>query len=672
MPASSSSKKLLADAGAAKKPDVTPLRISSRVRKEKFSVKELFGGARDRDLSSDEEPLKPTPKKRLVEKTSGAASKGQGDSKVQVVRVEVVKASTSKQASKLLTDSPSTKAGTSKASNLQRVAPSTGKLNAASAKSAVPSSPKPNVASIAKSASLGKSNVPASLKVGPSLPKSSALQGKSATSTKPSVPVTAKSLSPIPAKTSLLKKQHESSNNLIATTSLFKDDKEDVNIPKSKIKNKDDEKFDPLKLDGTSIEPLFNEDNIDTVLENPSSLGLDIVVTKLTESDQKEQTESKKSKNIVTIAKVAGSAPVSKPMKVVPMKPNDKISDIDPLIEESKISKSLEFKGSSVVTPKIDKNSKSSASDKKSNTKLQARSAMTGTKSIGSNQIKEVKVNKSLGSDVVVVTQTIDNKGTISTKVVEKKRDLKLADPKTKSKLLSIDSELDKCKDQLEITFSDKTKSKDYQRQKAIKRSILDMSDYKTNGLKSVKVKSVEADSSSNEIEIKKAKVVEEIFGENEDASHKQTKKAPYEFDRYFTTSESIIEHNESLDSEGSNEDSETYLSHFYEKENYNNIYKKRKSDSCSDGYTIYDLMYEVNCEFPSWNLHVMQDTTSFLICQVTRGQHGLPTMNKMIELESDFSSAKVYINQILHREFCGSYNSYESIKELITNVQNL
>lgn len=86
---------------------------------------------------------------------------------------------------------------------------------------------------------------------------------------------------------------------------------------------------------------------------------------------------------------------------------------------------------------------------------------------------------------------------------------------------------------------------------------------------------------------------------------------------------------------------------------------------------TIYDLMADINLVYPSWNLHIMPDTNSFCIAQISRGRLGIPVLKKCIELDEAYN-AKVYVHQYHCKRFDGQYDSEESIIALIHEINAL
>jgi len=87
---------------------------------------------------------------------------------------------------------------------------------------------------------------------------------------------------------------------------------------------------------------------------------------------------------------------------------------------------------------------------------------------------------------------------------------------------------------------------------------------------------------------------------------------------------------------------------------------------------TIYELMNEIALQYPSWNLHIIPENSSFCIAQVTKGRLGLPTLKKCIELNPDSYNAKVYIHQYHIKRFDGVYDSEESILALFNEINNI
>lgn len=87
---------------------------------------------------------------------------------------------------------------------------------------------------------------------------------------------------------------------------------------------------------------------------------------------------------------------------------------------------------------------------------------------------------------------------------------------------------------------------------------------------------------------------------------------------------------------------------------------------------TMYDVMNEVFLEYPSWNLHLIPETSAFCIAQVTKGRLGLPTLKKCIELDPVSYNAKVYIHQYHIKRFDGVYDGEESILALIKEIDSI
>lgn len=87
---------------------------------------------------------------------------------------------------------------------------------------------------------------------------------------------------------------------------------------------------------------------------------------------------------------------------------------------------------------------------------------------------------------------------------------------------------------------------------------------------------------------------------------------------------------------------------------------------------TMYDVMNDVFLEYPSWNLHLIPETSAFCIAQVTKGRLGLPTLKKCIELDPVSYNAKVYIHQYHIKRFDGVYDGEESILALIKEIDSI
>lgn len=89
------------------------------------------------------------------------------------------------------------------------------------------------------------------------------------------------------------------------------------------------------------------------------------------------------------------------------------------------------------------------------------------------------------------------------------------------------------------------------------------------------------------------------------------------------------------------------------------------------DVRTIYDVMEYVSDVWPSWSLHILPDTKTFCICEVTRNPVGIPCVSKCIELDEEFN-AKVHIYEHHFKTFDGLYNSEEAVVSLINKVNDV
>lgn len=98
----------------------------------------------------------------------------------------------------------------------------------------------------------------------------------------------------------------------------------------------------------------------------------------------------------------------------------------------------------------------------------------------------------------------------------------------------------------------------------------------------------------------------------------------------------------------------------------------KRKDEPVDNEVkTVYDLVQNVFEQMPSWNLHIIPDTNSFCIAQVSRGRMGIPILKKSIELSAEFS-AKVYVHQLHCKKYDGVYDTESKILSLIREIDAL
>lgn len=90
-----------------------------------------------------------------------------------------------------------------------------------------------------------------------------------------------------------------------------------------------------------------------------------------------------------------------------------------------------------------------------------------------------------------------------------------------------------------------------------------------------------------------------------------------------------------------------------------------------NENRTVYDVMECISVVMPSWNLHILPDTNTFCICQITRDRRGVPSLSKCIELDDSFNG-KVHVFGQHCERFDGVYNSEESVVALIREVDEI
>lgn len=100
-------------------------------------------------------------------------------------------------------------------------------------------------------------------------------------------------------------------------------------------------------------------------------------------------------------------------------------------------------------------------------------------------------------------------------------------------------------------------------------------------------------------------------------------------------------------------------------------VMKRKSPESSESPKTIYDIMNQVFDQMPSWNLHIIPDTHSFCIAQVSRGRMGIPILKKSIELNAEFF-AKVYVHQLHCKRYDGVYDTESKIINLIREIDAL
>lgn len=103
-------------------------------------------------------------------------------------------------------------------------------------------------------------------------------------------------------------------------------------------------------------------------------------------------------------------------------------------------------------------------------------------------------------------------------------------------------------------------------------------------------------------------------------------------------------------------------------KENSEQSFSLYESFRSQDNRTIYDVMADISLIFPSWNLHILEDTNTFCIACIRRNSAGMPAIAKCIELDEQFN-AKVYVHQNHCKQFDGQYDDESSIVALVNTV---
>lgn len=165
----------------------------------------------------------------------------------------------------------------------------------------------------------------------------------------------------------------------------------------------------------------------------------------------------------------------------------------------------------------------------------------------------------------------------------------------------------------------------------------------------------------------RKPDVVPEKSPPSSDIEEPEEKDFDNLFDKYFKTEERFIEHHDSLDSDSSEDlESEVY-SHFINlrkhKENRQEIEKREDT-------SMFELMRDISMELPSWNIHVSSNGEIFYLAQIDSMEEK-PAMKKVVEIDLQYN-AKVYVNGSSVPEYEGNYNSYEDIKQLVYDIDQL
>lgn len=83
---------------------------------------------------------------------------------------------------------------------------------------------------------------------------------------------------------------------------------------------------------------------------------------------------------------------------------------------------------------------------------------------------------------------------------------------------------------------------------------------------------------------------------------------------------------------------------------------------------TVLEVIKEVFRMMPTWNVHILPNTNSFCIAQITRGVNGIPMLKKCIEMDLDFN-VKVFVHQIHYKKYDGVYDSEDHLIELLQLV---
>uniref|UniRef100_T1I0B1 Uncharacterized protein n=1 Tax=Rhodnius prolixus TaxID=13249 RepID=T1I0B1_RHOPR len=172
-------------------------------------------------------------------------------------------------------------------------------------------------------------------------------------------------------------------------------------------------------------------------------------------------------------------------------------------------------------------------------------------------------------------------------------------------------------------------------------------------------------------------------------------------FEKYFICTDKICEHNDSLDSDSSVEVID-FLSHFVdlkgkgnedgsedvETEDTSRLEADQKGKNATNQAiemdkgnnvitsggkgTINDMIRGVTADLPNWSCHIPPESSA-TICLILldRDTNGTLALKKCIEIDSNFK-ANVYVNRELVSEYCGVYDSFDSIRNLIYQVDLL
>ncbi|KAK9505592.1 hypothetical protein O3M35_009604 [Rhynocoris fuscipes] len=166
-------------------------------------------------------------------------------------------------------------------------------------------------------------------------------------------------------------------------------------------------------------------------------------------------------------------------------------------------------------------------------------------------------------------------------------------------------------------------------------------------------------------------------------------------FEKYFICTERIYEHNDSLDSDSSSDD-DTLFSHFIDLRRRNKSNKEiidetviienneeilNQPENSSEQINIEDnsviselgevLKGIIATDLPKWTCHTLPENSVICLLLLERETNGTYDVKKSIEIDANFN-ANIYVDKKLVNEYCGIYDSYESIKNLIYQVELL
>lgn len=98
---------------------------------------------------------------------------------------------------------------------------------------------------------------------------------------------------------------------------------------------------------------------------------------------------------------------------------------------------------------------------------------------------------------------------------------------------------------------------------------------------------------------------------------------------------------------------------------------KAEEKERANDAISVANITKTIAREFPGWNAEPLPGTDTICLVRLGLGAGGVMSVRKQIKIDSDYN-VSVIVNNISIPEYEGLYDSFDNIKQLVREIDQL